>query len=82
MQVVNINARSLGVNFNIAGQADIAVWSPIAKSIDLFLEETGETIPLVSGESGFWNLQTPKLKPNGLYKFIIDGDQKYPDPAS
>lgn len=80
MHGVNITKRTVGVNFNTAGEAEIHVWSPEAKRLELSVH--GKHYPLQKTADGFWKLNTPELKPGDLYRFLLDGEKELPDPAS
>jgi hypothetical protein len=48
---VNINRRNVGVNFIETGEAEIVVWSPLAKSVDVI---TNEKKIALTNELGYW----------------------------
>ena len=79
---IDIRKRSIGVNFNNNGEADIAVWSPMADKIELKNITAKKLVPLGKTLFGFWRSTTFSLQKDDLYKFLIDGDKEYPDPAS
>ncbi|MGI4728836.1 MAG: malto-oligosyltrehalose trehalohydrolase [Janthinobacterium lividum] len=81
MADINLKKRTIGVNFN-ADQAEIKLWAPLAKSVDLWLIETNKKYPLKEASYGFWELETDVLKPNDLYLFVLDREKELPDPAS
>ena len=82
MPSFNIGQRTIGVNFDAQGKAEILVWSPLAEQVALHLLNNNEKIPLQKEGYGYWNLQTDKVKPGDRYKFILNGENEYPDPAS
>lgn len=77
-----INKRGIGVNFNAAGEAEIKLWAPKAKSVELLLASNNKKYPLKEASYGYWFLTTSDLKPGGLYQFVLDGKKPLPDPAS
>ncbi|WP_183560365.1 malto-oligosyltrehalose trehalohydrolase [Mucilaginibacter sp. SP1R1] len=79
MAELNINNRSIGVNFNNPGVAGITLWAPEAH--DVTITFNNHVIPLVKEEHGYWSLNTELLKPGDTYWFNINGKQ-LPDPAS
>ena len=79
---IDIQKRSIGVNFNNRGEADIVVWAPMADKIELKNITAKKIIPLEKNLLGFWESTTFALQKDDLYKFLIDGDKEYPDPAS
>lgn len=65
------------------GKANVTVWAPLKEKVELKVYGKQEwNLPLEKNEWGFWETQTDKLKPGDLYKFVINGDQAFPDPAS
>jgi len=81
MNQIEIQNRSLGVNFNTGEQASISVWAPKAEKVAMALSDN-TTVPLQKEEFGYWTTQTYKLQPGELYKFVLDDNQPLPDPAS
>ncbi len=79
---INLKKRSIGVNFNTEGTAKILLWAPLAKTVELLLISDNKKYPLKEASYGFWELETDELKPQDLYKFILDGEKELPDPAS
>jgi len=81
MKEINIYSRSLGVNFNDDGLAEVLVWAPFAKTVKLSLPGN-QFLPLQRKESGYWCLLTHLLKLGMLYGFAVDGGEALSDPAS
>lgn len=77
-----IGERTLGVNFNHNGEADIRLWAPLAKSAAIVLIKTQQTILLRPAPFGYWELKTDALNPGDRYQFKLDNAQPLPDPAS
>lgn len=78
---INLKKRSIGVNFNAAGQAEINLWAPFAKSVMLLLSDKNKC-PLKEASYGYWHLTTAILKPGDTYQFVLDDGKPLPDPAS
>jgi maltooligosyltrehalose trehalohydrolase len=76
-----IQERTIGVNFNEQGRAEILVWAPLAQKVELQVTESKAPLSLTKEAYGYWRLQTGALKQGDRYKFVIDGTA-YPDPAS
>ncbi len=74
--------RTIGVNFDSRGNALIKVWAPVAENMEIDLPGRGERLQLNRGNYGYWTLETDKVKPGDVYRFIINGSKKLPDPAS
>jgi len=70
-----------GVRFNSEGQAEIAVWAPLATTVAICLYKNNKKIDLEPESYGYWLLTTTALHPGDWYKFVLDGEE-FPDPAS
>ncbi|WP_241498895.1 malto-oligosyltrehalose trehalohydrolase [Rufibacter ruber] len=82
MNSINTGRRTLGVSFPSGGQAEVLVWAPKAELVELTLNEGNTIIPLKKQDLGYWHLVTGEIKPGDTYKFRINEEQEYPDPAS
>ncbi|HEY1006060.1 MAG TPA: malto-oligosyltrehalose trehalohydrolase [Sphingobacteriaceae bacterium] len=80
MENLRTDRRSVGVNFNENGVAQVMVWAPLADRVALCVNGGG-TYPLIREEYGYWVLETDRLRPGDTYRFDLDG-QLRPDPAS
>src|SRR5687768_17070172 len=79
---IEVNKRSIGVNFLTSGEATIKLWAPLINDAKLLLEKHPEKIILSKDDEGFWSAKTDKIKPGDLYKYEIDNSYQLPDPAS
>jgi maltooligosyltrehalose trehalohydrolase len=79
MEALSINNRSIGVNFNSSGIAEIKLWSPNAEQVSIKLKT--QTLSLDKDEHGYWILNTDRVKPGDEYWFEVNG-KPLPDPAS
>jgi len=65
------------------GRLRFRLWAPAAGRVELCLENGPETmIPLTREEGGWFALVTDKVAPGDLYRYLIDGGQRVPDPVS
>jgi maltooligosyltrehalose trehalohydrolase len=80
--MLNIKERKLGITFDSLGKAEIMVWAPLLKNVELTLSEKKISLPLEKDVLGYWKGHTELLKPYDKYKFILDGEKERPDPAS
>jgi maltooligosyltrehalose trehalohydrolase len=80
MKGIDVNKRSIGVNFSKNNEAEIVVWSPTAQQIAVVIDEGH--IELNKEDSGYWRTTTSKIKPGGQYKILLNNKDQYPDPAS
>lgn len=76
---VNPDRRSIGVNLRENGEADISIWAPLAKTVNVVIND--QVIDL-HNEHGYWKLTTTKIKEGTRYKISIDGAAPLPEPAS
>lgn len=59
----------------------LQVWAPAAQSVAALVD--GATVPLVSGEDGWWRTDAPAAVHGADYAFVLDGDTTpLPDPRS
>jgi maltooligosyltrehalose trehalohydrolase len=75
----NITNRTIGVNFNAHGEAEVRVWVPNTQKVLLQLQN--QELALIRQQHGYATLTTNQLKPGDKYWFKLDGRQS-PDPAS
>jgi maltooligosyltrehalose trehalohydrolase len=75
-----VNSRSLGINFNKDGQAEVQVWAPKAQLVEVLDEN--KAVPLQKTDFGYWRATLPHIKPGDLYKIRLDREKEFPDPAS
>jgi maltooligosyltrehalose trehalohydrolase len=80
MDVIDVRKRGIGINFPGSNEAEIIVWAPEAKKMEVCIRN--ERLPLSKNELGYWRKFTGAIKPGDLYKFLIDGEKELPDPAS
>jgi maltooligosyltrehalose trehalohydrolase len=68
-----------------SGGTTFRVWAPTAARVELVLygghvERAVAMEP--EGEEGYFSLVAPDVGPGALYRYRLDGDTAYPDPAS
>ncbi|MFL5809042.1 MAG: malto-oligosyltrehalose trehalohydrolase [Flavisolibacter sp.] len=80
MKGIDVMNRSIGVNFNEKKEAEIIVWSPEAKSVEISFDN--KKLSLKKTDEGYWEVLSTDIRPGTLYKFVIDGRNEFPDPAS
>jgi maltooligosyltrehalose trehalohydrolase len=71
-----------GISFDKNGVANVVLWAPNANVAEVVLTEKNTAIPLVKKEKGYWELTSEDIKPGDQYKFRLDEDKEFPDPAS
>jgi maltooligosyltrehalose trehalohydrolase len=78
---VNTSLQKIGAIYHAAGSS-FSVWAPTLKKVDLALESASASIhPMVPDASGYWKITAP-VTPGTLYRFRLNEDKQYPDPAS
>src|SRR5262249_48085116 len=65
----------------VAGGVHFRVWAPRARSVEVVLE-SGEASALSSEVGGYHAGLFPKACAGSRYRYRLDGDKAYPDPAS
>lgn len=79
---LNINRRSIGVNFTATGEAEILLWAPLVNKACIRLLDSSRMLALTKQDYGYWYLRTTQLQPGELYSFVLDEKLELPDPAS
>lgn len=66
-----------------AGGVRFRVWAPEHQRVELALEgpSSREPVPLEAAQ-GHWTAHVPGLGAGALYRYLLDGDGPFPDPAS
>lgn len=82
MDKINVKKRSLGVNFNSSGEAEIVVWAPLLEKAELLYSNGEKKISLTRDELGYWSAVTNELKAGDQYQFVLNNKNKRPDPCS
>ncbi|MDB5249511.1 MAG: malto-oligosyltrehalose trehalohydrolase [Segetibacter sp.] len=82
MNQTQVKKRSIGINFNTDGKAEVAIWAPLAEKVAISLPENKRSVQLVKDEFGYWKTVTDQIKKNDLYKIALEGDNEFPDPTS
>jgi maltooligosyltrehalose trehalohydrolase len=58
------------------------VWAPGRRGVTLVLEAPAAERPLEAEVDGYWTTLVPNLPAGTLYRYRLDGDGPFPDPAS
>jgi len=70
---------SLGAVPVEAGTVELRTWAPKARTVDLRLESGDH--PLIETDDGVWEGRAPASAGDD-YRFLLDGDDAWPDPCS
>lgn len=65
----------------VSSGVSFRVWAPGKERLSVMIEDAGEH-PLTPGEDGYFEGVVPGLGAGSLYRFRIDGNDPFPDPAS
>ena len=63
-------------------ETEFRTWSPTAKSVEVVFKENLEPLMLEKDSRGYWEGVSKRVKSGTLYKFRINNDYEFPDPAS
>jgi maltooligosyltrehalose trehalohydrolase len=58
------------------------LWAPSVNAVELELIDSGDRIPMQQGADGVYSLVTDRAPAGTRYKFRVDGEHSFPDPAS
>src|SRR5215207_1372312 len=79
--MIDINRRTLGANIDEKGKTLVKLWSPLADKAELIVNEE-KKIALTKKEFGYWQIISDDIKAGDRYKFILNNENYFPDPAS
>lgn len=58
------------------------VWAPLKNRVELVLESENKFYELKKNDTGYWSATIENIKAGTDYYFRLEGDKKFPDPAS
>ncbi|HEY6084735.1 MAG TPA: malto-oligosyltrehalose trehalohydrolase, partial [Nitrospira sp.] len=64
------------------GGVRFRVWAPKHARVDVVLQESGNSFPLVKDEAGYFSGLVPIASAGMTYKYRLDNGEAYPDPCS
>jgi maltooligosyltrehalose trehalohydrolase len=76
----DVRKLPVGAEVMAGGGVNFRVWAPIRRKVELLLEQ--QEVRLVPEENGYYSAFVRDAKPGMLYRFRLDGDGAFPDPAS
>lgn len=59
-----------------------SVWVPLVESVEVIFDNPLKVHSLSKDEKGYWSGTFSNVTPGDLYKFRLNGDLEFPDPAS
>ena len=81
VKILNMK-KKLGAERTRDGDFIFTVWAPLAESVGVIFKENMPLIPLTKDAMGYWQGSAPGLPANTLYKYLLNGKDQLPDPAS
>ena len=73
----------IGANYLGQTHCEFRVWAPLCRQVAIeFLDAPPRTVPLSPKPGGYWAALIDGVEPGALYQVVLDGDQRWPDPAS
>lgn len=75
--------REVGAFYSTDSGTRFVVWAPLCNDIRLQIEgPEPRSIALAKDEYGYWSVSLADAPAHTQYKYIVDGKQTWPDPAS
>ncbi|BAY24795.1 malto-oligosyltrehalose trehalohydrolase [Calothrix sp. NIES-2100] len=72
-----------GANYLGKGECEFTVWSPTLNSVAVqILTPQEQIIPLKPQAEGYWQMKVNDVYPGTLYRYVLDGENAFADPAS
>ncbi|MBS0000147.1 MAG: malto-oligosyltrehalose trehalohydrolase [Cyclobacteriaceae bacterium] len=78
---IKTEERSLGLNFSQSREAVFTVWAPFAERVEVAINPD-RLLEMQRKKYGYWILTTGEIRQGDKYFYRLDGQKKYPDPAS
>lgn len=72
----------IGAEVQPGGGVHFRVWAPGHRKVEVVLEEPAELAPLAAEAGGYWSGQVAGARAGRRYRYRIDGEGAFPDPAS
>jgi maltooligosyltrehalose trehalohydrolase len=73
----------IGANYLGNGECEFTVWSPLLDSVTVkTLTPQEQVIPLKPQSEGYWHAKVNDVYPGTLYRYVLNGQDAFADPAS
>jgi maltooligosyltrehalose trehalohydrolase len=72
----------VGAEVMPGGGVAFRVWAPARQRVEVVIEGAPEALALERGDDGYWSGSAPKVRSGARYRYRLDGDGPFPDPAS
>lgn len=74
--------KKVGAEYLEERKTRFTLWSPTAKNVEVLLKEKDRYEPLQKDGNGYWTAVIEDVKPGTLYKYRLNEQDEFPDPAS
>ncbi|MGH9174797.1 MAG: malto-oligosyltrehalose trehalohydrolase, partial [Vicinamibacterales bacterium] len=75
--------RRLGALYGGEGRCRFVVWAPKARQVEVHIHAPDERfVALQPGDRGYFEGSLFSVAPGSTYKYRLDGNDEWPDPAS
>lgn len=73
----------IGAHYLGNGECEFTVWAPIPEQVSVqILSPQPQTIEMKPFEEGYWQTIAQDVYPGTRYRFLLNGQEAHPDPAS
>ncbi|MEH2052975.1 malto-oligosyltrehalose trehalohydrolase [Nostoc sp.] len=73
----------IGANYLGNGECEFTVWSPLLDGVTVqVLTPEPQLIPLKPQSEGYWHTKVNDVYPGALYRYVLNGQDTFADPAS
>jgi maltooligosyltrehalose trehalohydrolase len=72
----------IGAEVQPGGGVHFRLWAPTRRRVEVVLEPGGEVVPLEAEGGGYWSALAPGARAGQRYRYRVDGEGPFPDPAS
>lgn len=78
-----VSQTQLGATYIGDERCEFRVWAPLAEQVRVeIVAPAKRSVPLARSEGGYWQGVVEALAPGALYRYRLDDNRVFPDPAS
>ncbi|MDT0685874.1 malto-oligosyltrehalose trehalohydrolase [Autumnicola psychrophila] len=74
--------RKVGAHYVKDEKCQFRVWAPSAKKVEVVVKNRKNVIQLEKEEKGYWSKELEGIPAGSYYKFRLNKEKEFPDPAS
>ena len=74
--------KKVGAVYKGENNCHFCVWAPNAEAVEVIIKDRENSISLAQDQKGYWTGNSSEVPPGILYKFRLDKESEFPDPAS